>query len=498
MEHPAEAFWSPASPSIWRLDITKVLRLSKAVCLHRFDQSVHGQVSQKPTNLLALRAPTLANYLYSYQLHDTAPLPVIAALTGKDAKGQWKTAQAKEYPPSLCKALALTIHDIVSTPTADRTPAEPDPSAPWPAGFEQLTAPYDAYDPLTCNQQLGQDYAHLNRTSAKPMPQPHHIDMVATPPMHPQTDAILYASSILAATTTSISDHQVLTLLQKWAFRRNHGRPNVQPQDFPFVLSNTLGFASSTKGEIPPQFTSDTRGAEPVLKTLATWARQKMLTHFGHSSLPFTSISLNSGFASRIHRDRGNVGPSMAIALGTYEGGNLQIWKSDTRRLPLHKVAQSPSVRIDTNGFPCIFDGTQAHAVTPFTGTRYSIVFFTCTGYQSIPPEVAAQAHHTAGIPAINPTTLQALAALQDRPPCAMDPVIRHRIQANKKEALRRKTLRAVHQPLSSSPAGPSATPDQTAAHASTFKQVPKPINPASDSETDNELPRGRTGMEAN
>ena len=98
MEHPAEAYWCPSAPSIWKLGIMRILRKCQAVQVWRFNQSVHGQVSEKPTNLLTLRLPTISNYIYANQLqqsvtNDVAPQPLI----GKDSLGRWRTAQAKEY-----------------------------------------------------------------------------------------------------------------------------------------------------------------------------------------------------------------------------------------------------------------------------------------------------------------------------------------------------------------------------------------------------------------
>ena len=41
-------------------------------------------------------------------------------------------------------------------------------------------------------------------------------------------------------------------------------------------------------------------------------------------NVPFTSITLNSGFASRLHRDSHNFGVSVAIATGHFKRDRLR------------------------------------------------------------------------------------------------------------------------------------------------------------------------------
>jgi len=78
----------------------------------------------------------------------------------------------------------------------------------------------------------------------------------------------------------------------------------------------------------------------------------------------YTTIQLNKNIISPPHIDKNNVGPSYIIALGDYKnGGDL--------------VVEGKPHNIKNKFFK--FDGTKGHWVTPFSGTRYSLVFFTHT-----------------------------------------------------------------------------------------------------------------------
>lgn len=82
-----------------------------------------------------------------------------------------------------------------------------------------------------------------------------------------------------------------------------------------------------------------------------------------HPTFKYTTIQINKNIRSPPHIDKNNVGPSYIIALGEYSGGELYIEGKP------HNIK---------NRF-LKFDGTKGHWVAPFTGTRYSLVYFTHT-----------------------------------------------------------------------------------------------------------------------
>jgi len=77
----------------------------------------------------------------------------------------------------------------------------------------------------------------------------------------------------------------------------------------------------------------------------------------------YTTIQLNKNIKSPPHIDKNNVGPSYIIGLGDYTGGNLVI----------------EGKQYDIKNKWKKFDGRLGHWVESFTGTRYTLVFFTHT-----------------------------------------------------------------------------------------------------------------------
>eukprot|EP00435_Cladocopium_sp_Y103_P076325 s7_g91.t1 len=69
----------------------------------RFAQGLMGAKSPKPTDLLALRLPGLLRDLHAWRVRVELPR---SATIGKNSQGAWNTAKLKEYPPSMCRALA--------------------------------------------------------------------------------------------------------------------------------------------------------------------------------------------------------------------------------------------------------------------------------------------------------------------------------------------------------------------------------------------------------
>jgi hypothetical protein len=75
---------------------------------------------------------------------------------------------------------------------------------------------------------------------------------------------------------------------------------------------------------------------------------------------PYDSITVNQNNVCPPHRDKGNLGASMIVTGGDYEGGSFVLEGEE----------------IDTKYKPIVFDGHREHWNNPFIGTRWSIVFF--------------------------------------------------------------------------------------------------------------------------
>ena len=116
---------------------------------------------------------------------------------------------------------------------------------------------------------------------------------------------------------------------------------------------------------------------------------------------PFTSIQVNEGFACRPHVDRRNSGPSALVALGKYIGGCLWVHDPVDGTVPLtiskEEGDASAAYRagvpycgqsLDVHQNWVTFDGRKLHAVLPFEGERFSLVFYCGPEAAKVPSSV--------------------------------------------------------------------------------------------------------------
>ena len=110
MEHPAEPN-DEDKVSVWRLACHEqwCMKLPQA-CQHRIEQWLFGARGIKPTNLRAINLGE--PYIVGRALLSGAEMWRVKpsqGLKGKDAAGQYRTAQAKEYPSALCRSMVVAI-----------------------------------------------------------------------------------------------------------------------------------------------------------------------------------------------------------------------------------------------------------------------------------------------------------------------------------------------------------------------------------------------------
>ena len=131
--------------------------------------------------------------------------------------------------------------------------------------------------------------------------------------------------------------------------RRNYAK--VAVEGFILGLSRTYDFATQHLQEA----TANSQHPELHLKLRQAMALQD-------PEFTFTSIQVNhSTIAVHAHRDAYNIGPSYALAVGNFTGGEFLVAG--------HKV--------DINHKFWKFDGNQLHKPLPHYGERYSLIFFT-------------------------------------------------------------------------------------------------------------------------
>ena len=109
---------------------------------------------------------------------------------------------------------------------------------------------------------------------------------------------------------------QVLERLREVTWPLCQSRRNVRPDDMDAIKAFPMGLISYYHGLMCSNNTK--KHADLCLK----------LNLFMKTFAPrfrYTTIQLNFGYASKLHVDSNNLGPSMIIALGKFDGGRLWI-----------------------------------------------------------------------------------------------------------------------------------------------------------------------------
>jgi len=189
------------------------------------------------------------------------------------------------------------------------------------------------------------------------------------------------------ATGRRITDREIHEVLARWTFHRNDARQNVLPDGATFVYSDTLGLVHTRCGTYAA--TRATRDYRNVCRLLNRWLKDRRPAELEHD-FPFTSISLNAGYAAKRHRDGNNAGPSMIHAFGRFNGGHLGYWPEDNKSSTLENLQAKDRTTFDLSKDLVLFDGNRAHEVDDFQGERFSVVYYTTKGYDQIPEDQQA------------------------------------------------------------------------------------------------------------
>jgi len=188
----------------------------------------------------------------------------------------------------------------------------------------------------------------------------------------------------VAKAKRKITEHEVVRVLNQWGFAKNPNRINVMREGITWVHSDTIGAMARRDGLILP--TATTAKYPNFVKVITTYLADHMPKEL-KDSFVFTSININKDYAGARHRDQGNSGPSVLKALGDFTGGELVYFPSDAHTGPVEDLAAETSVKLNVGKGLALFDGNRAHEVTPFKGSRYSLVFFSCRRFWKMPSE---------------------------------------------------------------------------------------------------------------
>jgi hypothetical protein len=79
----------------------------------------------------------------------------------------------------------------------------------------------------------------------------------------------------------------------------------------------------------------------------------------------FTTIQINKNVLTPPHKDKNNVGLSLALSLGNFKGGGIEQFNDD-----------GTSTLLDTHNCFQYQDGSKLHRTLPYLGDRYAMIFF--------------------------------------------------------------------------------------------------------------------------
>ena len=145
LEHPAEP-QDVTLASIWRLPIVGLLLALPEMARIDLAQGLLGAISPKPTCLMALRLPRLLKSLHQNRVCRELPK---GTSIGVSSDGQFRTAPLKEYPPAMCRALAMAFEAACRVDPVEQL-------ANLPVGFLDQCQQLNSTE---FGSHIGQDYA---------------------------------------------------------------------------------------------------------------------------------------------------------------------------------------------------------------------------------------------------------------------------------------------------------------------------------------------------
>ena len=119
-------------------------------------------------------------------------------------------------------------------------------------------------------------------------------------------------------------------------------RINDLPDGQSWVFSDTLGLLRSRTGQYC--LTAASKAYPRVLRLVNRWMKDSW-SECSEQLFCSTSISINSAYAAKLHRDRSNQGPSICKAVGHFTGGRLGYFSEDDRSFDLLTLKQNMSMQ---------------------------------------------------------------------------------------------------------------------------------------------------------
>jgi hypothetical protein len=151
--------------------------------------------------------------------------------------------------------------------------------------------------------------------------------------------------------------HDILSVLEKTKFPKNTGRKNNLHKGQTHSLSMVLGTVKMLFGRGLAESKHNKKHPE-----LLELAKKLLASH--DPKYKFEAVTINKNHAAAKHVDRNNSGHSYIIGLGDYTGGELVF----------EKGPYEGSHNLKNRWLK--FKGDTPHYVEPFTGTRYTLVYY--------------------------------------------------------------------------------------------------------------------------
>ena len=146
---------------------------------------------------------------------------------------------------------------------------------------------------------------------------------------------------------------EILTLLEETKFPTNKSRKNVSDSKLNCFVLGDVAYRRYINGKlIGPS--RHTKKYPQLFEKLNEFIKEV------DPDFQFTSIQVNKNVLCKPHIDDNNAGLSYIIGLGDYTDGELVI----------------ESEKYDIKNKWKLFDGHKLHWTEPFTGNRYSLIYF--------------------------------------------------------------------------------------------------------------------------
>mmetsp|Transcript_12500 Transcript_12500/g.16817 ORF Transcript_12500/g.16817 Transcript_12500/m.16817 type:complete len:647 (+) Transcript_12500:780-2720(+) len=135
--------------------------------------------------------------------------------------------------------------------------------------------------------------------------------------------------------------------------------------------------AVNVRGHGGIQLTIATREHEELSRLLARFFR----AHCPDPDFTYTTIQINYNYQAQLHVDRYNLGPSYIVGLGDWkEANNISLSEDIAGMLWVYGRGA-----LDCRKKWIHFDGNVPHQTLPFSGTRYTLIYFTHCSQSMLP-----------------------------------------------------------------------------------------------------------------